>query len=87
MLAIVRTATGTPLTDPNLTVKMYGTWKETSYAPASTQLMASGTVANGQLTLHLHLRAAMTGHSIPAYVTMSGPQYIPVTEHLTIKVS
>jgi hypothetical protein len=87
VLAIVRTATGTPLTDPNLTVKMYGTWKETSYAPASTQLMASGTVANGQLTLHLHLRAAMTGHSIPAYVTMSGPQYIPVTEHLTIKVS
>jgi hypothetical protein len=87
VLAIVRTATGQPLTDPALKLSLYGTYKETAYAPAVTVLMASGAVANGQLTLHLHLRAAMAGHTVPAYVTMSGPQYIPVTEHLKIKVS
>ncbi len=87
VLAIVRTATGAPLVDPNMTVKMYGTWKETSYAPPSTQLMASGKVLNGQVSLHLSLHAAMAGHTIPAYVVLSAPGFIPVTQHLTIKVS
>jgi hypothetical protein len=52
VIAIVRTATGAPLDYPGLAVKLYGTWKETSYAPASTQLIATGTVVNGQYVLH-----------------------------------
>lgn len=84
---IVRNAKGAPLVDPNLVVKLYGTWKETSYAPPSTQLMASETVLNNQVVLHLDLHAAMAGHTIPATVTLAGPGYIPVTDHLTVKVS
>jgi len=87
VLAIVRTATGQPLDDPTLVVKLYGTYKETSYAPPATQLMASGTVRDGQVTLQLHLHAAMAAHTIPAYATLSGPGFAPVTDHLKIKVS
>jgi hypothetical protein len=87
LVAIVRTATGAPLADPALSVKLYGTWKETSYAPPSTQLIASGTVLNGQAVLQLDLHAAMASHTIPAYATLAGPGFIPVTEDLAIKVS
>jgi len=51
VLAIVRTATGGALDDPALTVQLYGTYKETSYAPAVNQLMAQGSVLNGQVIL------------------------------------
>jgi hypothetical protein len=87
VLAIVRTATGSALVDPSLTVQLYGTYKETSYAPAVTQLMASGSVLNGQVVLKLHLLANLAGHTIPGYVTLTGPGFAPVTDHLTIKVS
>jgi hypothetical protein len=87
VIAIVRTATGAPLDYPGLAVKLYGTWKETSYAPASTQLISTGTVVNGQYVLHLDLPAILVGHTIPAYATLSGPGFIPVTDHLSIKIS
>jgi hypothetical protein len=87
LLVVVRTATGAPLVDPSLVVNLYGTYTETQYAPPVTQLMASGPVLSGQVTLQLHLHAAMAHHSIPAYVTLSGPGFTPVTHSLTIKVS
>jgi hypothetical protein len=87
VLAIVRTATGSPLVDPSMTVKLYGTYKETSYAPAVTQLLAEGSVLSGQVVLKLDLHAAMAGHTIPSYVTLTAPGFKPVTDHLTIKVS
>lgn len=87
VLAIVRTATGGPLVDPALTVQLYGTYKETSYAPAVNQLMAQGPVLNGQVILKLHLLANLAGKTIPAYATLTGPGFAPVTDHLTIKVS
>jgi hypothetical protein len=87
VLAIVRTATGGPLADPALTVQLYGTYKETSYAPAVNQLMAHGSVLNGQVILKLHLLANLAGKTIPAYATLTGPGFAPVTDHLTIKVS
>ena len=86
-MAVVRTATGQPLVDPSLVVNLYGTYTETQYAPPVTQLMASGPVLNGQVTLQLHLHAAMAHHTIPAYATLSGPGFTPVTDHLKIKVS
>jgi hypothetical protein len=87
VLAIVRTATGNPVVDPSLTVKLYGTYTETSYAPPVTVLMAEGSVRSGQAVLKLHLHAAMAGHTIPAYATLTGPGFTPRTDHLKIKVS
>jgi hypothetical protein len=87
VLAIVRTATGGALDDPSLTVQLYGTYKETSYAPAVNQLMAQGSVLNGQVILKLHLLANLAGKTIPAYANLTGPGFAPVTDHLTIKVT
>ena len=87
LLVVVRNANGAPLVDPSLTVRLYGTYVETQYAPPVLQLMASGPVSSGQVELQLHLHAAMAHHSIPAYVTLSGPGFTPVTHSLTIKVS
>jgi hypothetical protein len=44
-------------------------------------------VVNGQYVLHLDLPAILVGHTIPAYATLSGPGFIPVTDHLSIKIS
>jgi hypothetical protein len=87
LVAIVRTATGAPLADPALSVKLYGTWKETSYAPPSTQLIASGTVLNGQVTLRLHLPTSLIGKTVAGVAVLSGSEFIPVKHSLTIKVS
>jgi hypothetical protein len=87
LAAVVRMPSGPPLTDRSLTVSLYGTWKTVSYAPASTQLIASGTVVNGQAVLKLHLPASLAHKTVPAYATLSGKGFVSVTDHLKIKVS
>jgi hypothetical protein len=87
LVAVVRMPSGPALTDRSLTVSLYGTWKTVSYAPASTQLIASGTVLNGQAVLKLHLPASLAHKTIPAYATLSGKGFLSVTDHLKIKVS
>jgi hypothetical protein len=87
LVAVVRMPSGSALTDRSLTVSLYGTWKTVSYAPASTQLIASGTVVNGQAVLKLHLPASLAHKTVPAYATLSGKGFISVTDHLKIKVS
>jgi uncharacterized Zn-binding protein involved in type VI secretion len=92
LVAIVHTATGYAFTDPSLTVKLVGTWKQktASYAPPTvvTKMIASGTVVNGSAALQLQgVPASLAGKTIAVVATLSGPQFIPVTDHLTIKVS
>jgi hypothetical protein len=87
LVAIVRNVNGGSFSDPGLRVRLYGTWKSVSYAPASTQLIGSGTVVNGQVVLKVHFPASLAGHAVPAYATLSGAGFIPVTTHLTVKVS
>jgi hypothetical protein len=87
IVAVVRMPSGPALTDRSLTVSLYGTWKTVSYAPASTQLIASGTVLNGQVVLKVHLPASLAHKSVPAYATLAGPGFVSVTDHLKIKVS
>ena len=87
LLVVVRNANGAPLVDPSLTVRLYGTYVETQYAPPVLQLMASGPVTSGQVELQLHLHPGMAHHTIPAYVTLSGPGFTPLRHSLKIKVS
>jgi hypothetical protein len=68
-------------------VTLYGSWKKVSYAPATTQLMASGPVVNGQAVLQLKLPSSLKDQKISAHATLQGPGYIPVTDKLTIKVT
>jgi hypothetical protein len=87
LVAVVHNGTGAPLTASGVSVKLYGSWKKVSYAPATTQLMASGPVVNGQAVLQLKLPSSLKGQKISAHATLQGPGYIPVTDKLTIKVT
>jgi hypothetical protein len=87
LAAVVRMPSGPALTDRSLKVSLYGTWKTVSYAPASTQLIASGTVVDGQAVLKLHLPTSQAHKTVPAYATLSGKGFVSVTDRLKIKVS
>jgi hypothetical protein len=65
LVAVVRTASGQPLTDPSLSVKLYGAWKTVSCAPAITQLIAMRAVVGSQAVLQLQFPAS------PAHKTVS----------------
>jgi hypothetical protein len=92
LLAVVQTANGSAFTDPDLTVKLVGTWeqKTTSYAPpvVVTKQIASATVVNGGATLQLQgIPASLAGKTVTATATMTGPGFIPVTRTLKIRIS
>jgi hypothetical protein len=91
LIAVVHSATGSAFSDPSLTVKLYGTWKEKteSYAPPTvvTKLIASGPVVNGTVPLHLNLPASVAGKTVAGEAILSGPGFITVKASLTIKVS
>jgi hypothetical protein len=87
LTAIVHNGAGAPLTVSGLTVTLHGSWKTTSYAPATTQQMASAPVVNGQAVLQLKLPSSLKGQTIAATATLTGPDYIPVTVKIAIKVT
>jgi hypothetical protein len=87
LVAVVRNATGSPLTDGSLSVKLYGSYKTVSYAPATKQLLGTGQVANGQVVLQLKLPSSLKGQTIDAYATLQGAGYMPVTTKIAIKVT
>jgi hypothetical protein len=87
LTAIVRNGKGAPLTQSGLTVSLYATYKKTSYAPATKQLIATAPVNNGQAILNLKLPAALKGQTLTATATLQGPNYIPVSHKITIKVT
>lgn len=92
LVAVVQTATGYAFSDPSLTVKLYGTWKQktTSYAPPTvvTKVIAGGPVLDGKAELPLHsIPASAIGKTISVSAVLTGPGFIPVTHQLTIKVS
>jgi hypothetical protein len=87
LTAIVHNGKGAPLTVSGLTVTLRGSWKAASYAPATTQLIASAPVVNGQALLQLKLPSSLKGQTITATATLTGPNYIPVTVKIPIKIT
>ena len=92
LVAVVQTATGYAFSDPRLTVKLYGTWKQktTSYAPPTvvTKVIAGGPVLDGKAELTLrNIPASVIGQTVSVSAVLAGPGFIPVEHQLTIKVS
>jgi hypothetical protein len=87
IIAVVRNGTDTTLNVGGLTVMLYGKTKTVSYAPAVTELLASAPVAKGQATLQLHLAASLKGQTVAAYAVLHGPDYLPSTVNLKLKVT
>ena len=78
---------GEPFTQTGLTVRLYASYKTASYAPATKQLLATASVVNGQAVLQLKLPASLKGQTITAHANLTGPNYIPSTTNVTIKVT
>jgi hypothetical protein len=87
LTAIVHNGEGEPFTQTGLTVRLYATYKTASYAPATKQLLATGPVTGGQAVLQLHLPTSLKGQTLEAHANLTGPNYIPTTINLTIKVT
>jgi hypothetical protein len=86
LVAEVRTPAGQPLIDPRLSVRLYGTWKTSASAAATSQLIATAAVIGGQAALPYHLPRSVTHQSVPAFATLSGPGFLAVTTKLKIVV-
>jgi hypothetical protein len=92
--ARVRFASGTTITDSSLVVRLYGTYKSSSFSTDLGQIAGPASVVGGQVVLSLHLPASLAGKAmnwagktISAYATMEGPEFVPVTEKLNIRVT
>jgi hypothetical protein len=85
--AVVHNGEGEPFTQSGLTVRLYATYKTVSYAPATKQLLATASVVNGQAVLQLKLPASLKGQTITAHANLTGPDYIPTTTNIMIKVT
>jgi hypothetical protein len=87
LVAVVRTPSSRPLNDPSLKVRLYGTWKTGASAAPTSRVIATATVVDGQAVLRAHLPASLAHQTIPAYATLSGPGFLPVTAKTKIVVA
>jgi hypothetical protein len=93
-LAIVRSTSGTAFTDPNVTVKLVGSWQDkvASYAPPVevTKQLATATVVNSVAVLQLQgIPATAAGKTltITATATLTGPGFVTQVKTLKIHIS
>ena len=87
LTAIVHNGEGEPFTQTGLTVRVYASYKTVSYAPATKQLLATAPVVNGQAVLQLKLPSSLKGQTLSAHANLTGPNYIPTTTNIMIKVT
>lgn len=80
----VRTASGTPVTDHSLTLRLYGRWKDLSYVPATLHLMASASPSNGIAFLVFKIPPSLKGRWLPLFVTARGPDYRPTNSAVRV---
>jgi hypothetical protein len=87
LTAIVHNGVDEPLNVPGLTVRLYGSYKASSYAPATKHLLATAPVVKGQAVLQLKLPSSLKGQTIAAHADLTGPNYIATLKPITIKVT
>jgi hypothetical protein len=75
----VRTPDGRPITDPGFVVRLYGTWKDASYAPASRHVLAKASPVGGVAVLGFELPSKLGGRSILLQVVGGGKAYQPAS--------
>jgi hypothetical protein len=87
LTVIVHNGVDEPLNVPGLTVRLYGSYKTSSYAPATKHLLATAPVVKGQAVLHLKLPSSAKGQTITAHADLTGPNYIATMKPITIKIT
>ncbi len=71
--ASVRTSSGAAITDPKLSLTLYGTWNGTRH------VVARATPAGGSARFAVHVPAALKGTAIELQVTAPASDYKPVS--------
>ena len=84
--ATVHAADGSPITNPQLVLKLYGTWKDTPSGPAKAHLLATASPMDGSVKFVVHLPKTVSGSSVQLHVSGSGAGYEPVSSRV-LKVS
>ena len=60
-------------------VRLYGTWKDASYAPASPHLLAKASPVGGAAMLGFEIPSKLRGRSIVLQVIGGGKGYQPAS--------
>ncbi len=77
--ANVRTSSGASITDPQLVLRLYGSWKETPSALAKAHLLATASPKDGSARFEFHLPAGLNGVTVELHVAGTGSGYRPVS--------
>jgi len=80
MSVYVRYPGGRSISDPGLTVYLYGRWRDVPPVPPTNHVLARGHPVNGSVNLSFKLPATMAGKRVPMIVTAAGTMYQPVHE-------
>jgi len=73
--ADVRWPNGDPVDDPGLVLKLYGVWKDKTYAPPTAHLLAASPVRKGEASLKFTLPARLRGQIITLTVVGAGASW------------
>jgi hypothetical protein len=87
LTATVRTAAGAPISDPSLTLELYGSWKDAGSAAASSHLLAKASPKNGSVRFTFHLPAKLSGTAVQLHVTGAGSGYQVSSAAETVSIS
>ncbi len=75
----VRTPDQMPITDRRLKFTLSGIWKDASYVPANSHVLATAHPSNGKLYFSFHLPSMLRGTTITLHVTGEASNYQPVS--------
>jgi hypothetical protein len=85
--AKVRAPYSTAIHDPNLVLKLYGTWKDVGAAAATEHLLGTGSAKQGSVRFKVTLPASVTG-TVQLRVRGGGGDYQPMSSAaLTVTVA
>jgi hypothetical protein len=74
----VRYPGGSSISDPGLTVYLYGRWRDYPPVPPTNHVLAHGHPVNGTVNLSFKLPVNLAGKRVPMIVTAAGTMYQPV---------
>jgi hypothetical protein len=87
IVATVVTPAGSLITDPDLSLQLTGTWKDTPASAPSAHVLGTATPASGRVQFAVRFPAAARGQTVRLQVTGKGKNYNPVTSRvLTAKI-
>jgi hypothetical protein len=80
--AVVRAPNNMPINDPNLVLKLFGTWRDTPGAGPSEHLLATSPARAGTARFSVRLPGKLAGRTIQLRIGGGGGDYQPVTSRV-----